>query len=104
MALPYMLLATRPSLLAMLPKPGPWMVTLKEFLSFPIFATCVWLLWVLGQETGADGFALALSPGVLLYAFIGCLVGTLVGVLPGIGPLAGISLLACGTSVYGRFR
>jgi putative tricarboxylic transport membrane protein len=40
-----------------------------------------------------DGFAVALSPGVLLYAFIGCLVGTLVGVLPGIGPLAGISLL-----------
>jgi putative tricarboxylic transport membrane protein len=40
-----------------------------------------------------DGFAVALSPSVLLYAFIGCLVGTLVGVLPGIGPLAGISLL-----------
>ena len=39
------------------------------------------------------GFAVALTPGVLLYGFIGCLVGTLVGVLPGIGPLAGISLL-----------
>jgi putative tricarboxylic transport membrane protein len=41
----------------------------------------------------ATGFAVALTPGVLLYAFIGCLVGTLVGVLPGVGPLAGISLL-----------
>jgi len=39
------------------------------------------------------GFAIALSPGVLVYAFLGCLVGTLVGVLPGVGPLAGISLL-----------
>jgi putative tricarboxylic transport membrane protein len=39
------------------------------------------------------GFSVALSPGVLLYAFVGCLVGTLVGVLPGVGPLAGISLL-----------
>ena len=39
------------------------------------------------------GFAVALSPGVLLYAFVGCVVGTLVGVLPGVGPLAGISLL-----------
>jgi len=39
------------------------------------------------------GFSVALSPGVLLYAFLGCLVGTLVGVLPGVGPLAGISLL-----------
>ena len=41
----------------------------------------------------ALGFSVALSPGVLWYGFIGCLVGTLVGVLPGVGPLAGISLL-----------
>jgi putative tricarboxylic transport membrane protein len=39
------------------------------------------------------GFSVALSPGVLWYGFIGCLVGTLVGVLPGVGPLAGMSLL-----------
>ena len=39
------------------------------------------------------GFSIALSPPILLYAFVGCVVGTLVGVLPGIGPLAGISLL-----------
>jgi putative tricarboxylic transport membrane protein len=41
----------------------------------------------------ALGFSVALSPGVLWYGFLGCLVGTLVGVLPGVGPLAGISLL-----------
>ena len=39
------------------------------------------------------GFAIALSPGVLVYGVLGCVVGTLVGVLPGVGPLAGISLL-----------
>jgi putative tricarboxylic transport membrane protein len=39
------------------------------------------------------GFSVALTPSVLLYAFVGCLIGTVVGVLPGIGPLAGISLL-----------
>jgi putative tricarboxylic transport membrane protein len=39
------------------------------------------------------GFSVALAPGVLLYAFVGCVIGTLVGVLPGVGPLAGISLL-----------
>lgn len=39
------------------------------------------------------GFSVALSPGVLVYAFIGCVIGTLVGMLPGVGPLAGISLL-----------
>ena len=39
------------------------------------------------------GFAIALSPAVLVYAFAGCVIGTLVGMLPGVGPLAGISLL-----------
>jgi putative tricarboxylic transport membrane protein len=39
------------------------------------------------------GFSVALQPGMLWYAFLGCLVGTLVGMLPGIGPLAGISIL-----------
>ena len=39
------------------------------------------------------GFAVALSPPILFYAFVGCVIGTLVGVLPGVGPLAGISLL-----------
>ena len=41
----------------------------------------------------AMGFATVLTPEVLFYAFVGCVVGTLVGVLPGVGPLAGISLL-----------
>ncbi|MBV9362391.1 MAG: tripartite tricarboxylate transporter permease, partial [Betaproteobacteria bacterium] len=41
----------------------------------------------------ALGFSVAFQPGVLAYAFLGCLVGTLVGMLPGIGPLAGISIL-----------
>jgi len=39
------------------------------------------------------GFSVALQPGILMYAVIGCVIGTLVGMLPGLGPLAGISLL-----------
>lgn len=41
----------------------------------------------------AGGFATALTPQNLLYAFIGVLLGTGVGVLPGIGPALTISLL-----------
>jgi putative tricarboxylic transport membrane protein len=41
----------------------------------------------------SQGFAVALAPAVLVYAFAGCVIGTLVGMLPGVGPLAGISLL-----------
>ena len=41
----------------------------------------------------AEGFAQALTPTALLFAFIGVLVGTVVGVLPGIGPITAIALL-----------
>jgi putative tricarboxylic transport membrane protein len=41
----------------------------------------------------ALGFEVALTPSILAYAFLGCVIGTLVGMLPGIGPLTGISLL-----------
>jgi putative tricarboxylic transport membrane protein len=40
-----------------------------------------------------EGFATALQPEYLLYAFIGVLLGTAVGVLPGIGPAMTVALL-----------
>lgn len=40
-----------------------------------------------------DGFAQALTPQNLAFAFLGVLIGTLVGVLPGIGPVTAISVL-----------
>jgi putative tricarboxylic transport membrane protein len=40
-----------------------------------------------------DGFATALQPGNLLFAFMGCVLGTLIGVLPGVGPAAGTAIL-----------
>jgi TctA family transporter len=39
------------------------------------------------------GFAVALEPINLLYAFLGVLLGTAIGVLPGLGPVATISIL-----------
>lgn len=39
------------------------------------------------------GFAVALSPHNLLFAFLGAVIGTAVGVLPGLGPSLTISLL-----------
>ncbi|HEY3303854.1 MAG TPA: tripartite tricarboxylate transporter permease [Candidatus Binatia bacterium] len=41
----------------------------------------------------ATGFAVALTPGNLLYCFLGSLIGTAIGVLPGLGPPATIALL-----------
>ncbi len=65
MALPYLVLAEMPGLLARLPRPGAWMVTLRQALAFPLFATAAWLAWVLGRQTGVD------AVGLLLLAALG---------------------------------
>ena len=49
-SLPYLLLAASPRLIDFLPKPGDWMVTLKEFFAFPMLATALWLLWVFSLQ------------------------------------------------------
>ena len=64
LAAPFLLLAISPRLSALLPKPGPWMETLRQFLAFPLFATVIWLLWVLGQLVGDDGWLI--GTGLLL--------------------------------------
>lgn len=63
LAAPFLLLAMSPRLAAWLPKPGPWMETLRQFLAFPLFATVLWLLWVFGQLLGDTGWVIA---GILL--------------------------------------
>jgi len=55
MAAPYVLLAFEPRWLQRLPKPGPWMVTLKRWLALPLYATVAWLLWVLSIQVGIAG-------------------------------------------------
>ena len=47
MALPYLLLSVFPRLAAMLPRPGEWMESLKQGMSFPLFGYALYLLWVL---------------------------------------------------------
>ncbi|MFN9068902.1 MAG: protein-disulfide reductase DsbD family protein [Bdellovibrionales bacterium] len=56
LAFPYFLLSLKPQLANYLPKPGPWMETIKQFFAFPLFATVLWLLWVLGQQIGTEGW------------------------------------------------
>lgn len=60
LALPYLLLAHFPSALRWVPRPGPWMITLKQFMAFLFFGTCLWLLWVLGLQGGVNVLSRAL--------------------------------------------
>ncbi|MFG6467455.1 protein-disulfide reductase DsbD family protein [Roseateles sp. BYS87W] len=66
LALPFLVLAFWPAAQRWLPRPGAWMETFKQALAFPMYAAVVWLLWVLAQQTGPDGVALALVGAVLL--------------------------------------
>ena len=70
LAAPYLLASWMPALVRVLPHPGPWMVTLRQLLAFPILATVVWLLWVLGQQTSLDDAMFALGGLLLLAALI----------------------------------
>ena len=60
LALPYLALTFLPALRHVLPKPGAWMETFKQFLAFPMFASACWLLWVLSQQIGHMGQLFAL--------------------------------------------
>ncbi len=68
LALPYLALSMTPALQRLMPRPGPWMDRLRQFLAFPMFASAVWMVWVLTQQTGADGVIYALG-GMILIAF-----------------------------------
>lgn len=68
MALPLTAITFIPSLHKFMPKPGMWMVRLKEFFAFPLYITCVWLLWVLTNQTSTTSLALVLL-GLISIAF-----------------------------------
>ena len=55
MSAPYFLLSAQPDWLRFLPKPGPWMVHVKQFMGFLLLATLLFLLYVLGAQRGLDG-------------------------------------------------
>ena len=55
MSAPYLLLSAQPAWLRFLPKPGPWMLHLKQFMGFLLLATLLFLLYVLGAQRGVEG-------------------------------------------------
>lgn len=73
MALPYLAASTVPALAHRLPRPGAWMVTFKHLMAFPMFATVVWLVWVLGKQSGIDGagslLGLLVLMGLVVWSF-----------------------------------
>lgn len=66
LALPFLVLSFVPGLHRLLPRPGKWMDTLKQFLAFPMFLTGAWLLKVLGDLGGSGVVAWTIAGAVAL--------------------------------------
>jgi thiol:disulfide interchange protein len=74
LAAPYALLTLQPAWTRILPRPGAWMDVLRQAVSVPLFATVIWLAWVLANAYGAAVLA-ALLAGFLLIAIAGWFLG-----------------------------
>ncbi len=74
---PYLLLSVFPAAVKILPRPGAWMETFKQFMAFPLYGTVAYLVWVLAAQTSDEGFR---------------------------GVLFGLVLVAMGVWFYGRWR
>jgi thiol:disulfide interchange protein len=66
LALPYLALTLVPAWRRFLPRPGPWMETLKQLLAFPLYASVAWLVWVVSRQAGPTGVAVVLAGLVLI--------------------------------------
>ncbi|MCW6510433.1 protein-disulfide reductase DsbD family protein [Lichenifustis flavocetrariae] len=73
MSLPFLAVAIHPGLVAWLPRPGAWMVRLRQGLGLLLLGTTVWLLVVLGSVAGtvaAGGAASLLAITLALRAWV----------------------------------
>ena len=69
-ALPYFLIAIFPRLIEFLPKPGEWMKYLKQFFSFLMFGTAIWLFWVLSNQVEINSLLTILIVWLVISFFI----------------------------------
>ncbi|RYD42587.1 MAG: DUF255 domain-containing protein, partial [Verrucomicrobiaceae bacterium] len=77
LSLPYLVLSVFPSLINLLPRPGAWMESFKQAMSFFLFATAGYLLWVYAGQIGLDNL---------------------------LGPIFGLSVIAVAAWIYGRWN
>jgi len=77
LALPYLVLSMFPALIGYLPRPGAWMESFKQAMSFLLFATAGYLLWVYALQIGLENL---------------------------LGPLIGLSAIAVAAWIYGRWH
>jgi thiol:disulfide interchange protein DsbD len=75
MTLPYLILAIKPEWLRFLPRPGNWMVRVRQFMGFLLIGTLLWLVWILGQMKGVDAIV-QLGAALLLISILAWIKGS----------------------------
>lgn len=91
LALPYLAASFVPAFARLLPRPGAWMDALRKFFAFPMLLTVVWLVWVMGHQSGMNGAAtllvllVALSAVIWAFTLSGRLRTVLAGLLIALG-------------------
>ncbi len=78
LAAPYFIFAIFPKLLDVIPPPGAWMDTFKQFMGFPMLAVVVWLSGVLSKQLSVGGLQWALA-SVLIAAIAAWIFGRFAG-------------------------
>jgi thiol:disulfide interchange protein DsbD len=74
---PYLVLSIFPKLIDLLPRPGAWMESFKQGMSFLLFATAGYLLWVYAGQIDLDNL---------------------------LNPIFGLSAIAAAAWIYGRWN
>ncbi len=77
LALPYLVLSIFPKFIDFLPRPGAWMESFKQAMSFLLFATAGYLLWVYAGQIQLENL---------------------------LGPIFGLSSIAIAAWIYGRWN
>ena len=77
LALPYLILSVFPRLIDFLPRPGAWMESFKQAMSFLLFATAGYLLWVYAGIIDLDNL---------------------------LGPILGLTAIAAAAWIHGRWN
>ncbi len=66
LSLPFLVLGFWKRSRSWLPRPGAWMIKLRQMLSLPMFATALGLAWIIGRQGSTNSMAVAIGAALLL--------------------------------------
>ncbi len=70
LALPYLLVAALPGLAAKMPRPGRWMLWVKQAMALPLALTALWLLGILASQVGVAAAAVLAALLIVIVAMV----------------------------------